>query len=179
MNRIGKHLFVLAVASLIAGSAVATTKEEYRVAKQRISAEAKAAKTKCNTMSGQQKNICQAEARAAEMRANAQAEADYQNTPQAREKAAKADAEATYLVAKEQCATKTGNDKDVCLTTAKAARTKAEADAKAMRKTTSAKADAADEKRNADYKVARDKCDPLTDDAKDKCIADTKARYRM
>ena len=126
---------------------------------------------------GSRKNLCVAEAKAAEKRAKARAEADYENTPKAREKAVIADAEATYMVAKEQCATKTGNDKDVCVKAAKAAETKAKADAKAARQTTVAKADAKDTKRDADYKVAREKCDPLTGAAKDKCVADAKAKY--
>ncbi len=128
-------------------------------------------------LSGQPKNLCVAEAKARKNAPRQSAEADYENTPKAREKAVIADAEATYMVAKEQCATKTGNDKDVCVKAAKAAETKAKADAKAARKTTVAKTDAKDTKRDADYKVAREKCDPLTGAAKDKCVADAKAKY--
>ncbi|HVG03429.1 MAG TPA: hypothetical protein VM937_00665 [Burkholderiaceae bacterium] len=171
------HAGAFAAAVLLAGSASATTKDEYRAAKDRIGSEYKAAKAKCDALSGQPKNLCQAEAKAAERRAKARAEADYENTPKAREKAVIADAEATYMVAKEQCSTKTGNDKDVCVKAAKAAETKAKADAKAARQTTVAKAGAADTKRDADYKVAREKCDPLTGAAKDKCVADAKARF--
>jgi hypothetical protein len=170
---------VLAAAALLAGSAAAAvvTKDEYRATKERIGTEYKAAKAKCDALSGQPKNLCGAEAKAAEKRAKARAEADYENTPKAREKAVIADAEATYMVAKEQCATKTGNEKDVCVKAAKAAETKVKADAKAARKTTVAKTDAKDTKREADYKVAREKCDPLTGAAKDKCVADAKAKY--
>ena len=166
-----------AVAAILAGSALAVTKDEYRATRDRIGADYKAAKAKCDALSGQPKNLCLAEAKAVEKRAKARAEADYENTPKAREKAVIADAEATYMVAKEQCATKTGNDKDVCVKAAKAAETKAKADAKAARQTTVAKADAKDTKRDADYKVAREKCDPLTGAAKDKCVADAKAKY--
>ena len=171
------HASVLAAAFLLAGSALAVTKDEYRATKDRIAADYKASKAKCDALSGQPKNVCIAEAKAVEKRAKARAEADYENTPKAREKAVIADAEATYMVAKEQCGTKTGNDKDVCLKAAKAAETKAKADAKAARQTTVAKADAKDAKRDADYKVAREKCDPLTGAAKDKCVADAKAKY--
>jgi len=160
------QICAFAAAALLAGSAAAVTKDEYRATKDRIGTEYKAAKAKCDALSGQPKNLCVAEAKAAEKRAKARAEADYENTPKAREKAVIADAEATYMVAKEQCATKTGNDKDVCVKAAKAAR-----------QTTVAKADAKDTKREADYKVAREKCDPLTGAAKDKCVADAKAKY--
>ena len=168
---------VMAVSALLAGSAAAVTKDEYRATTARIGTEYKAAKAKCDALSGQPKNLCVAEAKAAEKRAKARAEADYENTPRAREKAVIAEAEATYMVAKEQCATKSGNDKDVCVQAAKAAETKVKADAKAARQTTVAKADAKDTKRDADYKVAREKCDPLTGGAKDKCVADAKASY--
>lgn len=171
------QITAFAAAMLVAGSAAATTKDEYRAAKNRIGTEYKAAKAKCDALTAQPKNLCVAEAKAADKRAKARAEADYENTPKAREKAVIADAEATYMVAKEQCATKTGNDKDVCVKAAKAAETKVKADAKAARKTTVAKADAKDTKSDADYKVAREKCDPLTGAAKDKCVADAKAKY--
>ena len=161
------QICAFAAAALLAGSAAAVTKDEYRATTDRISAEYKAAKAKCNALSGQPKDLCVAEANAAQKRAKARAAADYENTAKARENA----------VAKEQCATKTGNDKDVCLKAAKAAETKAKADAKAARQTTVAKADAKDTKREADYKVAREKCDPLTGAAKDKCVADAKAKY--
>ena len=125
MNRINvrtlAHAGAFAAAVFLAGSAVAVTKDEYRATKDRISADYKAAKAKCDALSGQPKDLCIAEAKAAEKRAKARAEADYENTPKAREKAVIADAEATYMVAKEQCSTKTGNDKDVCVKAAKAA----------------------------------------------------------
>lgn len=171
------HISAFAAAALMLGSAGAMTKDEYRANKGRIGTEYKAAKAKCDSMSGQPKSLCVAEAKAAEKRAMARAEADYENTPKAREKAVIADAEATYMVAREQCGVKTGNDKDVCVKAAKAAETKAKADAKAARQTTVAKTDAKDTKRDADYKVAREKCDPLTGAAKDKCVADAKAKY--
>lgn len=181
MNRINlrqcAQISAFAAAVVVAGSAAAVTKDEYRASKDRIGAEYKAAKARCDALSGQPKNLCVAEAKAAEKRAKARAEADYENTPKAREKAVVADAEATYMVSKEQCATKSGNDKDVCVKAAKAAETKAKADAKATRQTTAARTDAKDTKREADYKVAREKCDPMSGAAKDKCVADAKAKY--
>ena len=118
------QICAFAAAALLAGSAAAVTKDEYRATTDRISAEYKAAKAKCNALSGQPKDLCVAEANAAQKRAKARAAADYENTAKARENAVIADAEATYMVAKEQCTTKTGNDKDVCVKAAKAAETK-------------------------------------------------------
>lgn len=175
--RVCAHVSAFAAAMLIAGSAAAVTKQEYQAGKDRVSAEYKAASAKCGPLSGQPKDLCVAEAKAAQKRANARAQADYENTPKARENAVVAEAEATYMVSKEQCAAKSGNDKDVCVKAAKAALTKAKADAKATRQTAVARSDAKDTKRDADYKVAREKCDPLTGAAKDKCVADAKAKY--
>ena len=57
--------------------------------------------------------------------------------------------------------------------------TKAEADAKAARKTTDARVDASKDKMKADYKVAAEKCDSLAGDAKNSCIADAKTRFHQ
>ena len=85
-------------------------------------------------MSGNPKDVCIAEAKAAEKKAKANAEAPYKNTDTARRNARIAAAKADYDVAKAKCGDKTGNDKDVCIKEAKAAETKAIADAKATQK---------------------------------------------
>ena len=171
------QICALAAAALLAGLPLPLLRTNIappRIASARSTRPPKPSATLCL---GSRIDLCVAEASAAQKRAKARAAADYENTPKARENAVIADAEATYMVAKEQCATKTGNDKDVCVKAAKAAETKAKADAKAARQTTVAKADAKDTKREADYKVAREKCDPLTGAAKDKCVAYAKAKY--
>ena len=148
----------------------------------------KADKEACNAMSGNAKDICMQEAKGKEKVAKAEAKAAYDATPKARENARLARAEATYEVAKEKCDDMSGNQKDVCVTQAKAAYTKAKADAKvdrvaadtsgsAVKKTAEAKKDAAEDKRDADYKVAVEKCDSLSGNAKDACVRDAKARY--
>ena len=71
---------------------------------------------------------------------------------------------------------------------AKAALTKARADAKVDRvaadtrkdsadKTAEAKREAATDKRDADYKVAIEKCDAFAGAAKDTCVRDAKVRF--
>jgi hypothetical protein len=148
----------------------------------------KADKEACDAMSGNAKDICMQEAKGKEKVAKAEAKAAYDATPKARENARLARAEATYEVAKEKCDDMSGNQKDVCVTQAKAAYTKAKADAKvdrvaadtsgsAVRKTAEAKKDAAEDKRDADYKVAVEKCDSLSGNAKDACVRDAKAKH--
>ena len=133
----------------------------------------------CDSLSGNAKDICVAEAKAARTKADVAAEATYKNTPKAREHAINESAEADYKVAKERCDDKGGNEKDVCVKEAKAVMTKAKADAKATKKSTEARADASKDKREADYKVAAEKCDAMSGDAKDGCVKQAKARYGM
>ncbi len=97
-------------------------------------------------------------------------------------------AEAQYSVAKEKCDDLSGNPKDVSMKEAKAAETKAKADAKADRQVSDARKDtaertadarrnAAESKRDADYRVAIERCDALSGDAKTACVADAKSRF--
>ena len=88
-----------------------------------------------------------------------------------------AKSDATYAVAKEMYDDKGGNDKNVCVTDAKAAHTKALADAKMNKKVGAAKMDAAEDKRDANYKVATEKCDSLAGNAKSACVSAAKTRY--
>ena len=90
-----------------------------------------------------------------------------------------AQADADYKAATEACKSKQGNDKDVCMEQAKAARDKAKADAKATRKSADATEDAREDKMAADYKVAKERCDSLSGDAKDTCIKNAKLKYHQ
>lgn len=165
--------------ALAAGARAAGDNSAYEQAKQSAKSSYETAKKRCDAMSGNPRDVCIAEAKAARTRAEQKAEVAYQETPKAREHAKKEIAEADYKVARERCNERTGNDKDVCIKVAKAVRTRAEADAKAERKIVDARNDAAREKREADYKVAAEKCDALSGDAKGNCIAQAKAKYGM
>ena len=99
-----------------------------------------------------------------------------------------AKADADYDVAKEKCDDLKGNDKDVCVKQAKAAHTKAKADAKVAKvdsktahntaeKRADVRKDAAEDKRDAEYKVAVEKCDAMSGAAKDQCVKNAKVRY--
>lgn len=166
-----------ALCLLASGTALATTKAEYNAVKDRAKAEYKMAVAKCDGLSGNPKDVCKTEAKAAQAKADAAAEADYKRTPGARRDAVEDTAEADYKVAKEKCDAKTGNDKDICIKEAKAMQTKAKADAKAMQKSTTARNDAAEDKRDAEYKVAAEKCDGMSGDAKDACKKSAKMKY--
>ena len=192
MNKTLMALFAAAGLCLAGASTAQTTTPHDKAARdQAIKAadsQYKADKDSCKSLSGNAKDICMQEAKGKEKVAKADARAQYDATPKARENARLARAEATYDVAKEKCDDVTGNQKDVCVKEAKAQYTKAKADAKvdrvaadtsrnAVQKTADAKKDAAEDKRDADYKVAVEKCDALAGNAKDACVRDAKAKH--
>lgn len=172
--------------SLLAGSiafasanvaSAALSSDQYKTVVKQAEADYKAANESCKQMKGNTKDVCVAEAKATQKKAKAQAEADHKNDAKSRESAVVAAAEADYDVAKAKCGAQTGNEKDVCMKEAKAAETRAKADAKAGRKSNDAMADAKSDKRDADYKVAKEKCDAMSGDAKDRCTAEAKAKF--
>jgi hypothetical protein len=164
------------------------TKDVRDQAYKDASAKYKADKDACKAMTGNAKDVCMEEAKGREKMAKADADAAYKGTPRAREHARIVHADAAYNVAKEKCDDLSGNQKDVCVKEAKAAHTKALADAKvdrvaadstnkAVERTANAKQEAAEDKRDADYRVAMERCDSLAGAAKDTCQREAKARF--
>ena len=115
-----------------AGAADKTTmsRDAYKADKDKIEAQHKTDRAQCSSLSGNAKDVCQAEAKGKEKVAKAELEANYKNTDKARNDARVAKADAVYDVAKEKCDDMAGNQKDVCVKEAKAAHTKSKADAK-------------------------------------------------
>ena len=181
LSSLAQAVAICAGAVLFVGGAGAADTKGDKATYDQAKASAKAAydtdKKACDSLNGNAKDICVAEAKAKRVRADETAEASYKNTPKAREHAIHEIAEANYKVAKERCDDKNGNDKDVCVKEAKAAMTRAQADAKAAQKGTEAKMDASKDKRDAEYKVAAEKCDAMSGDAKDSCVKTAKAKY--
>lgn len=174
-------IMLISVATMsFAGVASAATDEAkagYNATTEHAVADYKLAREKCNSTTGNPKSVCVEEAGAARTRTTAEAEALYKNTTAARVSARIAIANADYDVAKAKCASQTGNDKNVCLTEAKAAKVAARADAKADKKVVAARTDARDDKREANYKVATEKCNAAAGPTKDSCIATAKVEY--
>ena len=96
----------------------------------RIEADAKAAKAKCGNMKGNEKDICQAEAKANEKIAKAELEQKYEPSERHARKVEEVKAEGKYEVAKEQCESKK-DGASACKKEAKANYDKAKADIKA------------------------------------------------
>ncbi len=104
-------------------SAHATTWAEYKAEKGRIAADYKAAREKCKSMAGHDKDVCVAEAKTNAKKAKAAAEADYKNTPTARKDATEDSAEADYKIATQKCEAMTYAED--CIAEAKNAKAKA------------------------------------------------------
>ena len=166
--------------SLAASTAFAATPEAkaaYQQAQDAAEATYKAARAKCEVITGNPKDVCVAEAKAVRVRADEEAAAHYKNTLKAYTQARLKIASANYDLDKVKCEALTGNDKDVCVKQAKATQIAAQADAKADKKAIEARTDARDDKRTAEYKVALEKCDAFAGAVKDSCVSTAKTQY--
>lgn len=201
MNKLNIKVIVLAVGFVFSAGSMAESmsKDDYKAGKDKIAAEYKSARAGCDSLSGNPKDICEAEAKGSEKIAKAELEASYKPTPKNRYQARIAKAEADYGVAKERCDDADGNAEDICKKEAKSVKTAAKADAKVQMKTTDAndvakeksaearkeakdknadaRKDAAAEKLDAQYAVAKEKCDTFAGNAKDSCLDQAKARF--
>ena len=113
------------------------SKDDYKAAKDQISATYKSDKAACAKMDGNAKDVCSAEAKAKEKVALADLDYKKSGKDSDRIKAAKVKAEQDYAVAKEKCEDKSVTDKGACKKEAKAAEDKAMADLKAEKKVAS------------------------------------------
>jgi hypothetical protein len=93
----------------------------------RIEAEYKAEKAKCDAMSGNAKDVCVKEAKGKEKVAKAELDAKKNPSERSQRKVEHAKAEAKYEVAKERCDDMKGKEKTACQTEAKAEHERAKA----------------------------------------------------
>jgi uncharacterized protein YicC (UPF0701 family) len=176
------HALLLVGAALFwAGHARAVTNPEAKAswvqARDAAAASYKAARARCDTITGNPKDLCVAEAKAERVRLEQEAEASYRNTVQAYTRARLRIASANYDRDKTRCAALTGNAKDVCVEQAKATLVAAQANAKLDRKTIEARNEAREDKLTAEYRVALEKCDAYAGAAKDQCVGAAKNAY--
>lgn len=170
-------LLLAAMLMLPLAHAATISKADYKADKIRIEDSFKADKVLCASLAGNAKDICVEESKGRQAVARAELEFGYTGKPADRTKVQVVMADSTYAVALEKCDDLAGNVKDVCVTQAKAVRTKSLADAKMGQQVGAAARDSDDAKRNADYSVAAEKCDALSGDANTSCIAAAKSRF--
>jgi hyperosmotically inducible protein len=153
----------------------------YRNVSQKAATEYKTATAKCDTRSGNDKDVCMAEAKAARARTESDAIAKYNNSEKGRASARNKVAEADYEVAKAKCDAMSGADKDSCMDNAKSVRTAALADAKAGREGTTATGSsgsaglvASTDTKDPVKAAAVAKCEQAAGNANTGCLVDSK-----
>ena len=177
-NFILKATFVAAtVLALPFAQAATLSKTDYQAGQTRISADYKADSDACKSRADNARDICNEEAKGKQKVALAELEFGYSGKTEDRTKVMVVKAESAYAVAKEKCDDMAGNVKDVCVKEAKAAETKALADAKMGEQIVDAQTDASQARRDADYGVAIEKCDAMSGDAKVSCVTAAKAKF--
>ena len=155
------------------------TKAEHEDGKNRVNAVYDQEKKACGKLSGNQEDVCKAEAKAKREAGLADLDANLKGTLDARISAEEEKVKGTYEVAKERCDDYNGDAKDLCLTKAKADRSTGMANVDATRKTLEARQEAAEKKMESDYEVALKKCDSYAGDVKSSCKDKAKADYRQ
>jgi osmotically-inducible protein OsmY len=158
----------------------------YRNFTQKIEADYKKAMDKCDRMSGNAEDVCEAEAKLARARAESEAVAKYKNTDKGREDARIEVVKAEYDLAEEKCDDKSGAAKDQCVNTAKSVRDAALADAKAGRDSTTSTMGssgseglvASNDTRDPAKANAVDKCAQLSGSDKTACLVDNKGNVK-
>jgi hypothetical protein len=172
--------------SLIFSSGVmaeSMTKQQYQSHVKSIESEYKVDKAKCDSLAGNTKDICIEQAKGKQNVAKADLEANYKPSVKTRYDANIAKADADYSIAIEKCDEKAGNDKDVCVKEAKAAKvhqiTNAEtqmksikANVEASEKSGDARAVAIEKSGDANAKAAETKADARKDATTEKSDAD-------
>ena len=106
----------------------------HKAEKEKIAADYKADKAKCDGMKGNAKDVCMKEAKGKEKVAKAELDAKDDTSGKGQYKVDKAKAEAAYDVAKEKCDDQKGKEKSACEKEAKAQRDQALASAKGEKK---------------------------------------------
>ena len=158
----------------------------YRNLTQKAEADFKKAMDKCDRLSGNEEDVCEAEAKLARARAEAQAIAKYNNTEKGRENSRIKVVQAEYDLAEEKCDAQSGAAKDQCVNNAKSVRDAALADAKAGRDSStstmgssgSAGLVASTDTRDPAKAKAVDKCAELSGSDKTGCLVDNKGNVK-
>jgi hypothetical protein len=165
-----------AVFAISAAAAAGLSRDQVRTAEDRIEAAYRSERAACESLNGNARDICIAQAKGDEKVARAKLE--YLNSGKATDmmKLATARADAAYGIATERCDDVGGNARDVCLRQASAQHVAALADAKAAKKTSAARVEAGDEKTHARHKVEPENCGTLTGNARSQCVATVKVR---
>jgi hypothetical protein len=117
MNAFNIRLITVAIALTLSAGAMAQimSRNQYKVGKNAIAVDYKTAKASCESLSGNAKDICQADAGGKEKVAKAELRARYKPSEHASFKLRVARANADYALAKEKCGALAGEAQRNCV----------------------------------------------------------------
>jgi hypothetical protein len=164
------------------------TLDQYKSLETKIEYDYKVAKDKCDSLAGNDEDICEAEVKGKMDIDQAELKHSNKPTPKTLYKARVAKADADYSLAIQKCDEKVGNAEDVCVKEAKAAKIQETASAEAQMKTLKAddeaidksyhaRKDAEKDMRDANYAVAKEKCEALDGKTEVGCMSNVKSRF--
>jgi hypothetical protein len=178
---------ISAVITLALGTGVVAenmSKDDYKAARDRIETTFRADKRRCDSMSGNAKDICHAEAAGREKIAKAELEARHNPTQELRYEARMIKAASDYDTARERCDDRTGNRKQACLDQAAAARSEFRLSGTANGgedfagiSSEAHGEDAAATRDAAEYESAKRRCMDLEGPARKRCLDNAKAQH--
>lgn len=152
---------------LVANVASADDSSYYSDQKAKANAQYEDDKKRCDTLSGNDRDVCMERASANLKIVEADLKAYEKNTSAASLKAQDERISQEYKVDKEKCDAFKGNAKDVCVAQADATKKRREGNLKALKA-----------KLEGDYKVAVEKCDAYSGDKKSACKDEAKRAYK-
>ncbi|MEC5399543.1 hypothetical protein [Uliginosibacterium sp. H1] len=142
---------VLCLALSNLATAQALSPQDYESRKSQSATEYQTAAQRCNSLSGNSKEICMTEARSAEKNSRAELESSYRPTDKNIHQARITKAEGIYAVARQHCHEVKGSARSTCMKDAKAVEKKAKKDALAEMKSMDASKAAPTNMKNETY----------------------------
>ncbi|HTH95675.1 MAG TPA: hypothetical protein VL550_10620 [Rhodocyclaceae bacterium] len=152
---------------LVANVAAADESSYYSDQKAKANTQYESDKKRCETLSGNDRDVCMKRASANLKIIEADLKAYEENTSAAALKAQDERISQEYKVDKEKCDVYSGNAKDVCVAQADATQKRREGNLKALQA-----------KLEGDYKVAVEKCEAYSGDRKSACKDEAKRAYK-
>lgn len=153
--------------TLLSNVAFAQESPYYKAEISKASAQYESDKQRCDTLKGNDRDVCLERAAADLKIAEADIKAYEKNTTAASIKAEKERIKQLYKVDDEKCDAFKGNAKDVCEAQADATRKRREGNLKAL-----------EARLEGDYKVAIEKCESFSGDKRSACKDEAKRAYK-
>jgi hypothetical protein len=154
-------------AAFVSNVAFADDSPYYKSEMSKAKAQYESDKQRCDTLKGNDRDVCKDRASANLKIAEADLKAYEKNTSAAAIKAEDERISQEYKVDKEKCDAYKGNAKDICVAQAEATKKRREGNLKAL-----------EEKLDGEYKLAVEKCENYSGDKRSSCKDEAKRKYK-